>query len=254
MDRDTHITPDPGTEILSPLKEGGAVIPLPPWGLYAVFVVLAAAYVLVPLIVVNGLRIAFPFIKSIEEFAWMQSVTMLSCLALFTFMSFYYRVDVLYFLGLRPERPANYYLWQSLMAFLALSVIIVLFTLSANHFGLKSQQAAAPLQGNELYLYIIFAVMMAPVLEEIIFRGMIQAAFLKYVSPLWTVLLTCILFTVVHGTDWNKPLALIYIFLSGLVLGIWRQRTGSLIPGMVAHFGNNLMASVLLLMRGHSLL
>ena len=36
-----------------------------------------------------------------------------------------------------------------------------------------------------------------------------------------------------------------YAFVAGLILGALRSKTGSIIPGMIVHFGNNLISTLL---------
>lgn len=84
------------------------------------------------------------------------------------------------------------------------------------------------------------AVVVAPVLEEAIFRGLAQTALLTVIGPSrrWSVvILASGAFTVVHvGVAWQ---VLPSLFVLGVVLGWLYERTGSLLPSVLVHAGFN---------------
>ena len=76
----------------------------------------------------------------------------------------------------------------------------------------------------------------APVVEELVFRGIIQ----QLARPLGerqAVALQAVLFAVQH----RGPAGMAYALVCGLVLGTLRSRTGSVWPGMLLHTLNNLL-------------
>ena len=89
-------------------------------------------------------------------------------------------------------------------------------------------------------------VLMGPLAEELIFRGVIQTR-LARAMPAWiAVVLQAVLFGVTHGT----PIQMAYAFLIGLALGFLRSRTGSILPGFAAHAAFNAMNDPLGLFSG----
>jgi membrane protease YdiL (CAAX protease family) len=74
-------------------------------------------------------------------------------------------------------------------------------------------------------------VVVAPVTEELIFRGLILKGFLQRFSVLKAAILSSILFGLVHLNPWQ--------FVSGSLLGLlfawWYARTGSLWPSLLGH-------------------
>lgn len=78
--------------------------------------------------------------------------------------------------------------------------------------------------------------LMPAVWEEIAFRGLLQTELTAAVGAGEGLLLTAIFFATIHAAFLSWP----YLFLLGLVLGWLRRRSGSLVPGMVAHFLHNL--------------
>lgn len=86
----------------------------------------------------------------------------------------------------------------------------------------------------------ISAVILAPLLEEFIFRGIILNGLLKKVSPIKAILLSSFLFAFVHLNPWQFVSA----FLIGLIMGWVYFKTGNLLYAIFIHFTNNFLASL----------
>lgn len=85
-------------------------------------------------------------------------------------------------------------------------------------------------------LGVIAIVIMAPIVEELLFRGAIQGHLMrKWKNPAWAIVVSSLVFGLVHGNWIQAPFA----FLVGLSLGWMYYRSGSLIPGILMHFINN---------------
>lgn len=85
-------------------------------------------------------------------------------------------------------------------------------------------------------LGIIAIVIMAPIVEELLFRGAIEGYLLrKWKHPAGAIVFSSLVFGVVHGNWVQAPFA----FVIGLALGWMYYRTGSLLPGILMHFVNN---------------
>jgi len=85
-------------------------------------------------------------------------------------------------------------------------------------------------------LGIVAIVIMAPLVEELLFRGAIQGHLLrKWKHPAGAIVLSSLIFGLVHGNWVQAPFA----FVTGLALGWMYYRTGSLLPGILMHFVNN---------------
>ena len=96
-------------------------------------------------------------------------------------------------------------------------------------------------------LFVLFIVIGAPIVEELAFRGLLFSALCKTgVQPILSVVISAAAFAIFHF----EPQRLAILFLVGLVLGELRRRSGSLVPGIVAHAVNNSPALVLLLGSG----
>ncbi len=90
-------------------------------------------------------------------------------------------------------------------------------------------------------LGIVAIVIMAPLVEELLFRGAIQGHLLrKWKHPAGAIVLSSLIFGLVHGNWVQAPFA----FVTGLALGWMYYRTGSLLPGILMHFVNNSAAVI----------
>ena len=102
--------------------------------------------------------------------------------------------------------------------------------------------------GGDAVLALVSAVVVAPLFEELVFRGLVFATFRRrygfFVSALWS----GVVFAILHGYGWAGFASVLW---SGVIWAWSYERTRSLVPGMLAHAIVNLLASlgVLLLFR-----
>ena len=90
------------------------------------------------------------------------------------------------------------------------------------------------------------AVVVAPFMEELFFRGFLFPA-LQRLGALVAVLLTSVTFAAVHGAQYGWAwTAVLLMFVVGLVLTLLRARTGSVVPGFLLHVAYNLTLFVML--------
>lgn len=82
---------------------------------------------------------------------------------------------------------------------------------------------------------IIAIVIAAPILEEILCRGIILKGLLKNYSPPKAILISTLFFVLMHLNPWQAPAALFIGLFSGWVY----YKTRSVIPGMIIHAANN---------------
>ena len=96
--------------------------------------------------------------------------------------------------------------------------------------------------GIELALAMTGAVAAAPIGEEVIFRGLLLQGMLRRgVAVVPAVIASAAIFSLCHV----NPIGLPALFELGLVFGFLYARTRSVLPGMVAHLGSNLTATLL---------
>lgn len=91
--------------------------------------------------------------------------------------------------------------------------------------------ASAALTQDDVFT-ILATVVLAPITEEVIFRGLIFSR-LERAMPGWlAAVLSALAFGLCHG----QPVWMAYAFVLGLVFASLRLRTGSILPSMLAHF------------------
>lgn len=89
-------------------------------------------------------------------------------------------------------------------------------------------------EGNPIVEFISIAVL-APVTEEVIFRGMCYGS-MRGVMPRWlAAVISAVIFGAVHG----NPISLVYAGLLGIVMVAVYEKTGSIAAPILLHFGFN---------------
>jgi membrane protease YdiL (CAAX protease family) len=93
---------------------------------------------------------------------------------------------------------------------------------------------APPVLAASILEYVVFA----PVCEELAFRGLLFAMLRRRFEFLPAALISTSLFALAHG---YSLIGFLSVFWSGFLWAWIYERTGSLIPGIVAHAANNLL-------------
>lgn len=90
------------------------------------------------------------------------------------------------------------------------------------------------------YLLALFGILVAPFVEELLFRGVVFPVFQRYWGLAAAVLITAALFAGIHAPQLGGGLPQVSaIFFVGLALGYARGRTGSLVPPYLMHLSYN---------------
>ena len=97
------------------------------------------------------------------------------------------------------------------------------------------------LQTNPVTL-VLSVVFLAPLAEEVLFRGLLFGALSRWLSARWTIILTAVIFALIH----MQAIYFLPLFLVGLLCGWARHKTGSVALPVLLHVLNN-GSSVLLL-------
>ena len=119
------------------------------------------------------------------------------------------------------------------------SIIVILITgyiwvyltgLSYYHTQLISEYLK-PLDFSWLIIYLIYIVIISPIIEEIFFRGVIFSTLREVMGIRIGLVLQAVLFAVIHG----EINVLFPQFVSGLVLAYVYYRTRSIFPSIIIH-------------------
>ena len=115
----------------------------------------------------------------------------------------------------------------------------------ALHAGRNPQTCAVRVGfGNEVLLAVVAVGVVAPVAEELIFRGFIYGALRQRMPWGAAALLSAVIFAAFHAPSVQGYVLVLAptLLLAGVVLAAVYERTRSLIPGMVLHASFNLIA------------
>ncbi len=86
-----------------------------------------------------------------------------------------------------------------------------------------------------LWASLVLVALVAPLSEELLFRGVVLRGFLARYPARRAIVLSALLFGATHFNPWQFPSATVF----GLLAAWWYLRTGSLVPCLFGHALNN---------------
>ena len=124
--------------------------------------------------------------------------------------------------------------------------------------SVKNQQLLNDLDKHRdaatIVLFVVGAVIFAPLVEELLFRGVLLRALLRKFDPAVAVLLSAVVFALVHYIGDPNTLPFLPALAGlGAVLAVTALRTGDLSASIFIHAGFNLTTTVLFLASGAKL-
>lgn len=105
-------------------------------------------------------------------------------------------------------------------------------------------------QGANLVLFAVLVVTVAPLAEELLFRGALLRALMRRTTPAWAAIGSALLFAAVHplsSPEIGSLIAVPGLFLLGLVSAGAAIRTGNLSASILLHAGFNLLTAIAVL-------
>ena len=106
------------------------------------------------------------------------------------------------------------------------------------------QLADQAVTGLDVTLMLVMTVVMAPVTEEVFFRGLLQGALRDRLGTVWAVAISSVAFALTHVQGVQLPALL----LVGVVQGVLVVRTGRLGPALWSHASFNAVTVIALLL------
>jgi membrane protease YdiL (CAAX protease family) len=99
-----------------------------------------------------------------------------------------------------------------------------------------------------VFAIVILATFTAPLVEEVVYRGILYSAFQRRVGVAWAVVIVTLMFAAVHVPQyWGSPGTILLICLLSLVLTLIRVKTDNLLPCIIMHTIFNGIQSLLLI-------
>lgn len=118
-------------------------------------------------------------------------------------------------------------------------LIVVPYSLVMHAFGVHPEQAAHPVvpillkaSNTQTLLILIFGVLVAPAVEEIMFRGCLYGWLRSFCPPVAAIFISAVIFAVVHP---QGPVGVVPLSVIGISLGFLREWRGSLVSCFIAH-------------------
>lgn len=99
---------------------------------------------------------------------------------------------------------------------------------------LSQPEQLLPTDPAGILIYLLSVVLIPPLVEEFAIRGVVMQPLLPYGRG-FAVCASALVFGVMHG----NPKQMVFAFVSGLVIGAFTARTGSLLTGIGIHLFNN---------------
>ena len=135
---------------------------------------------------------------------------------------------------------------------LQLAALVPTALLEAAHGTTAKQdvvKTAEKAHSGEVVLMVLAVALLAPITEELLFRGAFLRSFERRMTPDRAVFAAAVLFGVVHllgDPSAGSLVALPAIILLGLVSGYQAVKTGNLSRSMMLHIGFNALSAVLI--------
>ena len=99
------------------------------------------------------------------------------------------------------------------------------------------KEGNAMIGGGSLHGVFLSAVIAAPIVEEVIFRGVVLGSFRK-VFPAWvSIMVSALIFGIYH----MNPVAIVYASIMGIIAGVVYEKKQNLLFTIILHMANNLM-------------
>ena len=122
----------------------------------------------------------------------------------------------------------------------------------------KNQQLLNDLKDHRdiatIVLFVVGAVILAPIIEELLFRGLLLRALLRRMAPVTAVLVSAVIFALVHYLGDPNTLPFLPALTGlGAVLAVVALRSGELSTSIFIHAGFNLTTTILFLVSGSKL-
>ncbi len=165
-------------------------------------------------------------------------------------------------LGMARKQWKNVYIAYGIAIFAAIFLLEILLGLFQAITGVQLPTNVAKLfSGLPLY-FLLFSVFIAPINEEILFRGFLVPGIgnvilsgrknvgkrtAAYKNAMWAgIILSALLFGVLHYLSYNSISELIAAFVFGMIAGYVRIKKDSLYPSIVAHILVNFLGLLVL--------
>jgi membrane protease YdiL (CAAX protease family) len=172
---------------------------------------------------------------------WLLIIADIVSVALIVAAVLYFYKDRLSSLGLTTKKLPKALLYGVVgfvVAFIAAGIVGYPIE---QHFGVDPTQQALSQSATVqtlVPLVILSGIIIAPICEEIVFRGYLYKAFKDRFRPWYAIVMSAALFSAIH----LEPLAAVQLFVIGIVLAYVYEKTDNLMAPIALHMLNNAIA------------
>ena len=120
----------------------------------------------------------------------------------------------------------------------AVSVNAIVSISGLAYFSPKYQQVSQIIYSGGIFMEIVSAVIAAPILEELLFRGMIYRRLRDFCNAKLAIIISAVFFGAFHG----NLVQFVYAFIIGLMLAYVYEKMKTIWAPIVFHVGANLLS------------
>lgn len=149
-------------------------------------------------------------------------------------------------LGWRFDSFKIWYIFVIVGLFLGLAAIL------STIFGEQDNELLRILSTSRTAVYLVafLATFTAPLIEEVVYRGVLYSALQRSVGVIYSVVIVTVLFALIHVPQYYPDfVSITLICLLSLVLTLVRVRTKNLLPCIALHFVFNGIQSLMLILQ-----
>ena len=115
---------------------------------------------------------------------------------------------------------------------------ILLLRVNLPEYSERYQEASVILYSPPFWQQIIYNGIAAPIIEELLFRGVLFRVLRKWIAFPWAMLLSAVIFGAYHG----NLVQFVYAAICGMLLAYFCEKYDSVIASVVAHVVMNMVA------------
>lgn len=117
----------------------------------------------------------------------------------------------------------------------------LLMLINLAQYSKRYQEAAEILYSPSIAEQILYSGILAPILEEVLFRGLLFRVLRKWISFAWAMLISALAFGFYHG----NLVQFVYAGVCGLLFAYLYEKLGSVLFPIIAHMVMNIVSLVL---------
>lgn len=159
-------------------------------------------------------------------------------------LAFYFKKQSVRAMMAIAPLPGKEYMWCALCAVASSIAVSLLLTLLPipDHIMSSYNDSVAASSGGTFAEHFIAAAVLAPIAEELFFRGVIYGTLKGVLKPPAAMIISCALFGLLHG----QLIWMVYAFLMGVALTLIYDKYKSLLASMAFHIAFNITGSFIL--------